>query len=291
MKFISKYNYNADYFNEINSEGKAYWLGFLYADGCINQVYRNEKLKSMNLELCLSDKDCNHIMAFLNDIESNVPIKNKLVKINAKEFLSKRIHICSTEMCRDLIDKGCMPKKSLILNFPNDDILPNELKRHFIRGYFDGDGCIFFKQYNKFNKLRIIMVGTIDMLDGILKTFYDSGIKNINRYLSEKGKAFQLEIAGYDNLIKIYNYFYHDTHIYLDRKFYLYRSAIEYIKETRISQSGKAGVYLDKRTNKWVASITQDGRKKQLGSFSELSDAIIVREEAEIQKRINKIVV
>ena len=58
---MSKYYYNKDYFSVIDNSDKAYWLGFLYADGCINRYYRNEKLKAMNLELTLCDEDKKHL--------------------------------------------------------------------------------------------------------------------------------------------------------------------------------------------------------------------------------------
>ena len=47
---MSKYVYNKDYFEKINTSEKAYWLGFLYADGCITRFYKGEVLKSMSLE-------------------------------------------------------------------------------------------------------------------------------------------------------------------------------------------------------------------------------------------------
>ena len=57
---MSKYEYNKDYFGKIDTSDKAYWLGFLYADGSINRYYKNEKLRSMTLELNLSYKDKEH---------------------------------------------------------------------------------------------------------------------------------------------------------------------------------------------------------------------------------------
>ena len=62
---MSKYTYNENYFKIIDSEEKAYWLGFLYADGCITRFYRNEKLKSMSLELTLQSNDIEHLKKFL----------------------------------------------------------------------------------------------------------------------------------------------------------------------------------------------------------------------------------
>lgn len=94
---MTKFYYNKDFFQEINTEEKAYWLGFLYADGCINKIYRNNKLKSMNLEIGLCHKDEQHLQKFLNSIESNIEIKHKKSKSNGKIYESSRIIICCTK--------------------------------------------------------------------------------------------------------------------------------------------------------------------------------------------------
>lgn len=46
-------------------------------------------------------------------------------------------------MCKDISTLGAIKNKSLTLTFPSDDIVPKKFKRDFIRGYFDGDGCIW----------------------------------------------------------------------------------------------------------------------------------------------------
>lgn len=59
-----------------------------------------------------------------------------------KEY--SRIQISSKTLTADLLKLGCTPRKSLTLKFPNDGIFKsNDLIRHFIRGYFDGDGSVF----------------------------------------------------------------------------------------------------------------------------------------------------
>ena len=148
---MSKYYYNEDYFKKIDTAEKAYWLGFLYADGCITRFYRNEKLKSMSLELTLQDEDCDHLIKFKNALESNVPIQHKIIN---RKYKSDRIVINCTSMCRDLIKLGCTPVKSLTLEFPNNDILPEEYVRDFIRGYFDGDGGVSYTEGEYFHSAR-----------------------------------------------------------------------------------------------------------------------------------------
>ena len=120
-----------DYFRTIDEESKAYWLGFLYADGCISN-----DLKTIIIEL--SAKDLRHIEKFKKAIEA--PQNIQLYERDGVKFA--RIRIGCKEMVSDLIEKGCHPHKTFDVHFPNLDTVPNELIKHFIRGVFDGDGCI-----------------------------------------------------------------------------------------------------------------------------------------------------
>lgn len=127
---IRKYTCNSDYFKEINTSDKAYWLGFLYTDGCILET-RNKtanKLKTYILELSLKSTDKSHLIKFLDSVGSNSPIADKKIKLNGNTYYACRVNICNTELCRDLIRHGCTPRKSLILTFPSDEIVPKELK-------------------------------------------------------------------------------------------------------------------------------------------------------------------
>ena len=83
---MNKYYYNKDFFNKIDTEEKAYWLGFLYADGCIVTRSKCKKVTPMSLELVLSSIDINHLYKFLNSLESNIEIKNKIVELNGKKI-------------------------------------------------------------------------------------------------------------------------------------------------------------------------------------------------------------
>lgn len=221
---MSKYNYNEKFFKNIDSEEKAYWLGFLYADGCITRFYRNDKLKSMSLELTLQDSDKNHVVEFLKSLESNVPIQNKSIG----KYKASRVVINCTSMCRDLIDLGCTPNKSLTLTFPNDKILPSEHINHFIRGYFDGDGCVHYSEHDCYNSQRgksynqttfvCSIVGTNEFLNEIKNTLSINGITSGKMTQKEGQKSFEIRIYGRENLKRFYDYIYCGSNIYMDRK-------------------------------------------------------------------------
>ena len=109
-------------FDSINTEEKAYWLGFLYADGCIFKHGNSYKL-----QLALSSKDEDHVIKFTNFIGRNT-------KCHTKGNVS-RCSIQNSHLCNTLINYGCVPKKSCILQFPEKSIFQKEdLIYDFIRG-------------------------------------------------------------------------------------------------------------------------------------------------------------
>ena len=78
---MSEYYYNKDYFKIINNEHKAYWLGFLYADGYVEPIYRKDKIKAFRLELSLQESDEDMLLLFKKDIDDFLlQVKEKLLK-------------------------------------------------------------------------------------------------------------------------------------------------------------------------------------------------------------------
>ena len=140
-------------------------------------------------------------------------------------------------MILDLINKGCVPKKSLILKFPTENVVPNNLIRHFIRGYFDGDGCVFFRTYKVLDKrvnkkidsknYTLNFVGTKEFLLKI-KTILSSELQtNKDIEIRPKGKSYQLSYGGSTNFIKIFEYLYSDSTVFLYRKVNKFIDCIE----------------------------------------------------------------
>lgn len=122
-----KYNINLKYFQNINSSTKAYWLGFIYADGCNT---------GQELIIKLHRKDRSHLEKFKSDIKSEHPIKN----IQNTHSKLSAFRISSQEICSHLSEKGCVKNKTKTITYPNN--LPQKYDNDFIRGYFDGDGYV-----------------------------------------------------------------------------------------------------------------------------------------------------
>jgi phage antirepressor YoqD-like protein len=208
-KDARKYIVNEDSFETIDTEEKAYWLGFLYADGYVSEQ------PTPYIELALKEGDYRHLVKFTEFLQSDVPIKRKEISINNKVAVAFRVIVNSRKMVNDLISNGCNNCKSLTLEFPGVDILPHHLVDHFVRGYFDGDGSITFSK----SQCCISIISTKNFLGKIIEMY------NLptNKYYRE-GNAFSIKYGGskisYSFLSKIYD----NASIYLDRKHKRYKA-------------------------------------------------------------------
>ncbi|MFX0100433.1 MAG: hypothetical protein ACFFCS_12745 [Candidatus Hodarchaeota archaeon] len=118
-------NLKEDYFETIDTKEKAYWLGFLYADGCLPTANNRIRLTS-------SIKEENHIDGFIQAVGAN---PNRKIYYEDKYFF---IEFSSKQMRNDLVNLGCIPGKSKIIELPL--FKKREENLAFLLGYFDGDG-------------------------------------------------------------------------------------------------------------------------------------------------------
>lgn len=216
--------YNIHVFDKIDTEEKAYWLGFLYADGCVS--YRMDT-KSYETKLELSGVDIEHVKKFktlFQDTRSNEMIKAHKRIYKGKELYYCRYRICNEYLAKSLIALGCTIKKSLTLTFPDIKIFSNpDLVFDFIRGYVDGDGSLTHQiRKNGTKNPRISIIGTREFLEGVIGFFPQfSGIHN------KKEKIFQVYAYG-QKAQEIANKLYGHATIYLDRKYEKFKALFEY---------------------------------------------------------------
>lgn len=134
-----KCNQNDDYFEVIDTEEKAYWLGFIMADGCMYER-QNPVGSRYTLSIKLKSTDIEHLEKFKQAIEYDGTVKIITSKRNETVTCSAEIRVNSYKMCTDLIGHGIIPRKSGVECIPST--VPSELTVHFIRGFVDGDGHI-----------------------------------------------------------------------------------------------------------------------------------------------------
>lgn len=227
LKNYRKYFFKENYFECIDTEEKAYWLGFLYADGCVFKT---------TIRLNLSLKDIDVLKKFAESIQCTKEIEVGTQNSFGTEVEYARLSIYSIKMVTDLIDKGCIPKKSLILQFPNNNQVPKELLPHFIRGYFDGDGGF---SYNKTGKQYTMnFCGTLDFLSGIKEFFnVNNPIAHDKRHLDKN--IYSLHIGGNLNVLSKGNMMYENAHIFLLRKMEIYKKLKSLYNEELIKERNK----------------------------------------------------
>ena len=179
------YTFDEDYFENINSREKAYFLGLLYTDGTITFPINGSQCK---ISLVLSGQDGKELLEkFKQKINFTGPITKYLPKskkdINTNQ-ISYKISLFSNKMGEDLINLGVLPNKTYICKYPKQSIL-NNFEKDFVRGLIDGDGCISIS-YPKNIKFRekffLTFTGTKEMCNGILKFFSKENIKLSQRY-------------------------------------------------------------------------------------------------------------
>ena len=223
-----KKDYDDTIFDTIDTEEKAYWLGFIYADGTISSFPLEGKPK-YTFELALSINDKEHLEKFARFVKRTAPVSDKIVKRDDKEYHACRICINSKHLWETLNSYGCTPRKSLTLKWPDENIFKDKsLIIHFIRGYFDGDGslgiydttqsCNGIKYEYKENKCRLGFLGTPDFLQGIVDYFIVP--KNIKSKGTEKypDKAYALDYATREAFYVGFC-MYNNCNIYLERKY------------------------------------------------------------------------
>lgn len=211
FKFYRTYELDEFYFENIDTEDKAYTLGLLYADGC-------NHIKSACVSLSLQECD----REILETIKKNIKTNRPLLKLKAttdryiNTNSSYRLSINSKKISSDLLKYGMMGNKTFKLEFPE---LRNDLIRHFIRGYFDGDGCISTFYPRKGNKKVGLFV--IYGRENFLKYIQEVLISNCflsDTKVSTNKSIFALRYGGNTQIKRIYNYLYWNSSIYLERK-------------------------------------------------------------------------
>ena len=204
---------NSHKFDTIDTEEKAYWLGFLFADGCVNDKYV--------ITISLAEKDKEHVLKFKHFLEDDRLDKDKVKKhmstcSNGKKTPIYSYHVGCRHMAKVLYDYGCIPRKSLVLKFPDRNIFSNEkLIYDFIRGYVDGDGCLTMTR----GRLQISMLGTIEFLTEVQKIFPQ--FLSINKVKHCDCNVYDMRCAC-KSADQVAYMLYENSSIYLTRKFLRY---------------------------------------------------------------------
>lgn len=231
------HSFREDYFEKIDSERKAYWLGFILADGSVSRATKWGQPNRLKFNLQARDKEL--LEAFKLDIKANsVPIKTYLP--NEKTFGRNEMvsfSLNSVKLCSDLAKYSVVKNKVKTCTIP--ELEDPSLYRHLVRGFFDGDGSIhtLSKKYRLNKKPRAVISFTknekilnrllIILKENIPSTSNKVKVNNAGKRMDgTKKDSFVLSFSSYEFIKSFYYFIYTDSTIYLERKKLKYDSVI-----------------------------------------------------------------
>lgn len=209
-----KYRRNSNYFDHIDSENKAYFLGLLFADG-------NNFSPHNAITLALQEEDGYLVNKFAKEIEySGIIHKDNLHDINVNYKNQIRIVVNDQHMSKRLYDLGMIDNKSLVLQFPT--FLQEQYVRHFIRGYFDGDGGVYYDE--KRHRLTTNTAGTLDMVTNIQRVLKNIGCSSYIYHPKQSSdhNTYVLHTCGNNNSLKYLSWLYESCDTKMIRKYNTY---------------------------------------------------------------------
>ena len=197
------YSVDDNYFETIDSQKKAYWLGWLITDGYVKTKANTCRgvVKENSISLKLQAKDRYVLEDFKKDLNTDISIKtiksrkafeytnkitNKTVCIKGGEQAEFRF--TSAKMVQDLAKYDIHQNKTYDVVFPKE--LDSKYYPGFIAGVISGDGCIDIKKNRKGFILRCTIAGTLDLVQKIreilIKEICFNPEKKISKYESSK---------------------------------------------------------------------------------------------------------
>lgn len=204
-----RYALDETFFDDIDTEAKAYWLGFILADGCVSRAGGGYFSCRINLAV----KDRKHLEKAAADLKSTAEIKS------GHAGRSCYIDFCSARLCRQLIALSCGPNKTGNHGTPD---VSNALKPHFYRGYFDGDGSLFYTETTK--TWAVDVVGATAFIEEMQQWLLDNcALSRTQLQPTTHPDVSSLRYQGGTNAQKICDVLYAGATIYLDRKYKRYQ--------------------------------------------------------------------
>ncbi len=205
-----RHQVDENFFEYIDTEIKAYWLGFVMADGC---VYPGSSPGSFRFQMNLATHDAAHLELFNSTIKSSYPIVRKMVGDGTGQtHYVVQLKINNTIFCYHLMRHGVCPRKS------GRELIPKledkHLLRHFIRGYFDGDGHVSITRRGRV-QVEIVSASS-KLISQLQEVFTEHGIA-ITGLRCCRG-LYRLYITNRKLALAFADYLYADATVYLQRK-------------------------------------------------------------------------
>ncbi len=189
---------NYAYFHQIDTEEKAYWLGFLTADGCVTKGKKPGDSPRLTINLGIQDYE--HLVKFKQALQAS--------QVVSKSERSCSFTIYSSELVADLATHGIKPQKTL---HTVPAMVAPELERHYWRGVIDGDGYIAKK------RVELTLVGDYAVVLGFQQFVLAHCLKVKARIFCDMN-IYTFQITGV-TVRKILEVLYEGATVYLDRRY------------------------------------------------------------------------
>lgn len=247
-----KYSVNESFFKKIDTEAKAYWLGFISADGHVGKYI-------VSIQLGIKDKE--HLKKFRLSINSTHPVIERNGQCNTPVA---RISIGSKKLVTFLRKLGLDSNKTF--NIKPCSSVPDNLVRHYWRGLVDGDGWILErKRGNKSGWDIGLCSASPELLEGFREFIVDH-IPNFKGQVRPDGKKnlYRLRCNGITGPRQVAHLLYYNSTIHLDRKEKLAKQVMG-LTEDLIDRS-----FLDAETL-WFLYEKEDNDWNKVAEFLEIS--------------------
>lgn len=231
MQECRAYEVNDNYF-KVQSHNMAYILGFLASDGGVSK-----NTNHFSLEIQKSDEEI--LYKIKDEIKYEGPVSHYT---NNSGHTYSRLRICSQIMKQDLAHYGIIPRKTFTLTPPV--FLNEEYFISYIRGYFDGDGCIYTDY--KISKYNWYICGAKkDVLEWMRQILLDKyGIITFlhisSTVLSQGDPFYSIQIYSKESILKLFEILYVPDSLYMERKYQIMKNFYD-IKSTRLYPSRVEG--------------------------------------------------
>lgn len=222
-KFSYEYaDINENFFSNWSNE-MAYVLGLIITDGSIHKPQRG----TYQVSLSMNDR------SLIDKVRKLMKSTHKIVPSKHQKGLYL-FHFAREKISKDLLRLGVTPNKSRTVRFPD---MPDNYLRHFIRGVFDGDGCVFLDPKGKREKTRTSFTsGSKDFIVKLEEKLQSLGMPKRNIFIHKAGKNDSyLFRYGHKDSVKLFTILYKDVekNMYLERKYDIFKEGLKYIAKPR----------------------------------------------------------
>ena len=209
--FLNKIPFDYCFFDNIDSEEKAYILGFLYADGHVSDK---------EIKISIKDIDIDILEKIKISLNGDFNIRKNFISNSFGNCKIVTISFSNSHTINSLRNIGVSKNKTVECRFPD---IKKPFLKDFIRGYMDGDGS--FSRYTSndgYTKYSVSFQGTHEFLEGLKESIISNNFfvnQNFSKRFDTENCCYSLSMSGKNNVMDFLDWLYSDSKIYLNRKF------------------------------------------------------------------------